>query len=190
MLKNTRYTHLNVSTRGIQRCQGSTYRCMKLLESRFKFPVSHSGANVINPVFVSNCSISRAIGVPLTSIELGDSQRCNPKSHHRIPPSNQDTDPDGKRTTAQDGQQLKSNDSGICPAPSLVGPSINLPELRKGVCTIVATICSIWSAQEIRYNQARGWHGGGVCEEAIVQIRPFENEMDQGVERVPDKENV
>ena len=65
MLKNVKYTQ----------------RYMKLLVSRLELPLSHSGANVINPGYISHClhTKSHKYRLGLTAIQLPGSQDDPPK---------------------------------------------------------------------------------------------------------------
>ncbi|KAI9770780.1 MAG: hypothetical protein M1840_003030 [Geoglossum simile] len=126
--------------------------------------------------------------VDVTSVQLGrgqhDTQKPNPAAP--IPPPKQPANPNRQRARAKHRQDLQTNSRQIRKHPPPIRLAILLPQLGRRRRAVGRAIRTPGLIQEIR----RIGQVVGVREEAIVEVRALEDEVDQRVKEVPDEENA
>lgn len=130
-----------------------------------------------------------------TAVQLSRSKNNHPEVRFMTLPANQVADVQRHGAVEKHRQELEAHDAEVDARPSLVGPGVHHPQLRKGVpAAALGPVDPLALApQEVvrRGEQACGVGarvGDDVGEEAVVEEAAFEDEVAERVGEMPDEE--
>ena len=130
------------------------------------------------------------------SVELASRQHYHPETRVAAVLLDTVAYPDRQRTRDEHGQQLQADDRDIAAAPSLIGSCIFPPQRahRRGSVRRAVDILAVAQEEDILWEVFGSFHAGlgerAATEEALPEVAALEDEMDQGVGRVPDEEEA
>lgn len=123
------------------------------------------------------------------AIELRDRQRNHPYTRPRIPARDQNRNVRSHWPGQEHRQELDAHDRRVGASPSRISLRVHPPERSKVVlwAAEVRAIETVRVAQPVRRRRGER-RQRNVREERVVEEGAFEDEVDQGIEGVPDEE--
>ena len=194
VLKKNKYTHLYI----------------KLEVTRLGEPLSHSGANVIHPALdghgintLKPASASATSRTSLTAVQLPRREHNHPEPHPTLTPPplhvplappHERRAPERERAADAHRQQLEADDAEVGPGPAAVRARVLAPQRGERPRAVRGAEDAVAPPEEVHAGREERARGRGVCRgvhaEAVPEEGALVEDVDEGVEEVPDEEHA